>query len=70
MIEKRQSETFIQESVVLDWAAQLCDALQFLHSQNPPILHRDIKPSNLKSTPNGMLKLVDFGLVKVLALVK
>ena len=67
MIEKRQSEAFLQESVVLDWAAQLCDALQFLHSQNPPILHRDVKPSNLKSTPNGMLKLVDFGLVKVLA---
>jgi eukaryotic-like serine/threonine-protein kinase len=67
MVEKRQENTFIEESVVLDWAAQLCDALEFLHDQDPPILHRDVKPSNLKLTPNGLLKLVDFGLVKVLA---
>lgn len=67
MVEKRQVNEFLAESMVLDWASQLCDALEFLHSQNPPILHRDVKPSNLKLTPNGLLKLVDFGLVKVLA---
>ncbi|MDX1435466.1 MAG: serine/threonine-protein kinase [Anaerolineales bacterium] len=67
MAEARQKDTFLDEKVVLDWANQLADALTFLHSQDPPILHRDIKPSNLKITPSDLLKLVDFGLVKLLA---
>lgn len=67
MIEARQANQFLAETDVLNWANQLCDALIYLHQQDPPILHRDIKPSNLKVTPSGLLKLVDFGLVKVLA---
>lgn len=67
MIEARQANTFLAEDDVLSWANQLADALQYLHSQTPPILHRDIKPSNLKLTPSGMIKLVDFGLVKLMA---
>jgi len=67
MLEARQAGAFLSESDVLNWAGQLADALIYLHNQDPPILHRDIKPSNLKVTPSGLLKLVDFGLVKLLA---
>ena len=67
MIEARQRNEMLPENEVLNWAAQLADAIIFLHSQDPPILHRDIKPSNLKLTPNNHLKLVDFGLVKLMA---
>lgn len=67
MLEKREKGGFIEEKDLLNWAYQLADALAYLHSQNPPILHRDIKPSNMKVTPSGLLKLVDFGLVKLLA---
>ena len=67
MLEARQANTFLPENDVMSWASQLADALSYLHSQEPPILHRDIKPSNLKVTPSGLLKLVDFGLVKLLA---
>ncbi|MGC9400382.1 MAG: serine/threonine-protein kinase [Anaerolineae bacterium] len=64
--QTRQENKFIPISRVLTWAQQLCDALSYLHQQTPPILHRDIKPSNIKLTPAGYLKLVDFGLVKLL----
>ena len=67
MNESKQAGDFLPENDVLSWANQLADALQYLHDQDPPILHRDIKPSNLKLTPSGLLKLVDFGLVKLLA---
>jgi serine/threonine-protein kinase len=67
MTEAQQKNTFLPERDVLSWAVQLADTLMFMHSQNPPILHRDIKPSNLKLTPSGLVKLVDFGLVKILA---
>jgi len=66
MLEARHHNSFLQEEDVLNWTSQLADALIHLHKQDPPIVHRDIKPSNLKLTPNGLLKLVDFGLVKVL----
>ncbi|GAB4443674.1 MAG: hypothetical protein OHK0015_44080 [Chloroflexi bacterium OHK40] len=49
---------------VLPWADQLLDALDYLHTQNPPIVHRDIKPQNLKLTPRGEVVLLDFGLAK------
>ncbi len=67
MLEARQKGEFLPENEVLGWAAQLADALEYLHNQKPIILHRDIKPSNLKLTPSNLLKLVDFGLVKILA---
>src|SRR5512139_1350699 len=56
----------LDEAEVLGWMLQLCDALTYLHGQDPPVLHRDIKPGNIKLTPEGRIKLVDFGLVKPL----
>lgn len=62
----RHKHTFIPEEQALIWAEQLLNALEYLHQQDPPVLHRDIKPSNIKITPNDTVKLVDFGLVKLL----
>jgi serine/threonine protein kinase len=66
MLDAKQNNTFLIEENILSWASQLAEALTYLHSQTPPLVHRDVKPSNLKITPNGLLKLVDFGLVKAL----
>jgi serine/threonine protein kinase len=66
MLDAKQKNSFLSEESVLTWANQLAEALEYLHGQTPPLVHRDVKPSNLKLTPNGLLKLVDFGLVKAL----
>ena len=56
----------ITEVEVLQIGVAICDALIYLHSQDPPIVHRDIKPGNVKVTPRGEIVLVDFGLVKLM----
>jgi len=67
MEEAQRADKFLEPQDVVGWADQLCGALEYLHSQDPPVLHRDIKPANIKLTSGGLVKLVDFGLVKLLA---
>src|SRR6266568_9274254 len=59
----RRNKPFAQAEV-LTWGDQLCDALDYLHTQDPQIIHRDIKPQNLKLTARGQIILLDFGLAK------
>ncbi|MGI8544937.1 MAG: serine/threonine protein kinase [Aridibacter sp.] len=49
---------------LIGWTDKLLEALDYLHSQNPPIIHRDIKPQNLKLTTRKKIKLLDFGIAK------
>lgn len=62
MLAQRQGP--FSQGEVLRWAEQLCDALDYLHTQDPQIIHRDIKPQNLKLTARGQIVLLDFGLAK------
>ena len=51
-------------SEALDIGMQLCLVLDYLHSQQPPIVFRDLKPANIMRTPTGQLYLIDFGIAR------
>lgn len=59
------ANSFLREELVLSWAVELCDVLDYLHKHKPdPIIFRDMKPSNVMINNNGDIMLVDFGIAK------
>lgn len=52
----------LSEDEVVRIARSTCDVLEYLHSQNPPIVHRDVTPENILLRPDGTIKLIDFSL--------
>ena len=56
-----EEQAFSAEQVVKLGIA-LCDILQYLHSQDPPVIHRDIKPENIILREDGSVALIDFGI--------
>lgn len=50
---------------VISYSVLLCDTVEKLHNQNPPIIHRDIKPSNIIITSSNYPVLLDFNAAKL-----
>ncbi len=54
----------LNEEDVIKWMMQVCEALTYIHSRNPPIILRDLKPGNVMLTNSGDVQLIDFGIAR------
>lgn len=66
MIDKLGPGGKLPEEKVLVWARQILEVLEFLHSQQPPIVYRDLKPGNIMIDRDGRAMLIDFGIARFL----
>lgn len=69
-VEGETLETIVKEygaqpvDRVVEWAKQICDVLNYLHTLNSPHIYRDMKPGNIMLEPRETIKLIDFGLMR------
>lgn len=61
MVEKNGAQP---QEMVIEWAKQICETLEYLHTQDPPIIYRDMKPANVMLKPDGTVKMIDFGIAR------
>lgn len=52
------------QELVIEWAMQIAEALEYLHTRKPPIIYRDMKPANVMLKPDGSIKVIDFGIAR------
>lgn len=52
------------QDAVIEWAKQLSEVLDYLHTREPSVIYRDMKPANIMLKPDGSIRLIDFGIAR------
>lgn len=52
------------QDAVIEWAKQISEVLDYLHTRKPPVIYRDMKPANIMLKPDGTVRLIDFGIAR------
>jgi len=61
----REGKPGLQERKVVEWARQILDVLDYLHTRKPPVIYRDIKPGNIMINKYEQATLIDFGIARI-----
>ncbi len=63
---KREGNPGFSVYEVVEWTRQVLEVLNYLHSQDPPVVYRDMKPANIMVNDEGVAKIIDFGIARVI----
>ena len=63
--ETAEMKGTVTEEEAADLAAQLADVLAYLHGRKNPVIYRDIKPENIIVSPQGHVRLIEFGIARI-----